>query len=169
MEIGSWEWEFASEGMMYAVLKKWLGNSLESGTSAPCLKMSVPNTVITVLVHPNIMVSFPKGSWCSRCFPSEREVLREGEIPFHAHMKCQCWVTKVCVAMCSASYPCGKFADTPDLNLGDTRVVRCGSRAASALGGLCSPGPAVWEPQGHTGIQPFIINVAWTWSKAEIK
>lgn len=89
-------------------------------------------------VHPKLTLNFPKSFWHYQCFFPEREVLREGETPFHTCMKCQRWVTKVCVATSSASCTCGKFADPPDLNLGDTRMVRCSSWAASALRGLCS-------------------------------
>lgn len=108
--MGSCEWKFPSEEMMgwqncYVELTKWLGNSLESGTSVPCPKMSAPDTVINVLVHPNVMLGLPKRSWHSWCFPWQRGVLSEDEMLFYAHMKCQCWVTKVCVTMSSACCP----------------------------------------------------------------
>lgn len=40
-----------------------------------------------------------------------------------------------------------RFEDVPDLNLGDTGTVRCGSCAATALRGLCSPG--LQTPKGR--------------------
>lgn len=130
----------------YTVLTKGLGNDLESRTSAPCLKMSVSKTVITVLFILSERWTFPRVPDIPSAFPQKGRC--SGRVRHHfMHVWSASAVTKVCVATSSASCTCGKFADPPDLNLGDTRMVRCSSWAASALRGLCSPNLQAGSPR----------------------
>lgn len=57
------------------------------------------------------------------------------------------------------------FLTSPSVTQGCKMQLQC----CLCSWGAAFPEPAGWEPQGHMGIQPFVMIVASAWSKAETK